>query len=61
MNDIQLLLLGVALGAIPSSELGRIAVATLAKRLGLKPREIRRFNAATEDGAGGETPESDKQ
>ncbi|MUV50963.1 MULTISPECIES: hypothetical protein [Haloarcula] len=53
MNDIQLLLLGVALGAIPSSELGRIAVATLAKRLGLEPREIRRFNAATDDSAGG--------
>lgn len=60
MNDIQFLLLGVALGAIPSSELGRIAVATLAKKLGLKPREIQRFNAAAEDGAGDETPNTEK-
>lgn len=49
MSPIELLLIGVALGAIPSSDLARIAVAVLAKRAGLKPQDIRKYNAATSD------------
>jgi hypothetical protein len=49
MNDVQLILVGVVLGAVPSSELGRLAVAALSKRLGLKPREIKQYNDAAED------------
>lgn len=49
MTDLELLLLGVALGAIPSSDLGRLMVAALAKRLGVSPKDIRRINAATDD------------
>ena len=51
MTDLELLLLGVALGAIPSSDLARLTVAALAKRLGVKPGEIRKYNAATDDSA----------
>jgi hypothetical protein len=51
MSEIEFLLLGVALGAIPSSELAGLVVAALGKRLGVKPGEIRRYNAAAEDGA----------
>jgi hypothetical protein len=47
MTDIQLLLLGVALGAIPSSDLARLVVAVLAKKFGVSPKEIKRFNQAT--------------
>jgi len=50
MSDLDLLLLGVALGAIPSSELARLVVAALGKRLGVAPEEIRQYNAATDDG-----------
>jgi|APHM01.1.fsa_nt_gi hypothetical protein len=45
------LLIGVALGAIPSSELARLVVALLAKKFGLKPSEIRKFNSI------GDTPD----
>ena len=50
MTDLELLLLGVALGAVPSSELARLVVAALGKRLGVAPEEIRQYNAATDDG-----------
>ena len=50
MSEIDLLLLGVALGAIPSSELARLVVAAVGKRLGVEPKEIRQYNAATDDG-----------
>jgi hypothetical protein len=49
MTDIQLLILGVALGAIPSSDLGRLAVAVLSKKFGVSPKDIRKFNAATSE------------
>jgi len=49
MTDLELLLLGVGLGAIPSSELARLVVAALGKRLGVEPKEIRQYNAATDD------------
>jgi hypothetical protein len=48
MTDWQLLLLGVALGAVPSARLGRIFAAALAKRLGLKPREIAQYDEAAD-------------
>jgi hypothetical protein len=49
MNEIELILLGVSLGAIPSSELARLVVAALGKRLGVAPEEIRQYNAATDE------------
>jgi len=49
MTEIELLLLGVALGAIPSSELARLVVAAVGKRLGVAPEEIRQYNAATDE------------
>ena len=55
MTDLELLLLGVPLGAIPSSDLARLTVAALAKRLGVKPGEIRKYNAATDDASDGDT------
>lgn len=45
-GDMQLLLLGVALGAIPTSELSNILVAFLGKKLGVKPGEITSYNKA---------------
>lgn len=57
MTDLQLLLLGVALGAIPTSDLARLAVAGIAKRMGVKPDEIRKYNAATDDANDGDTDE----
>jgi hypothetical protein len=48
--NTDLLLIGVALGAIPSATLGRIMTAYLAKRAGLKPSEIQEYqNAADGD------------
>jgi hypothetical protein len=49
MTPVEWLLVGVALGAIPSSDLARLAVALLAKRAGVEPAEIRKYNAATSD------------
>jgi len=49
MTDLELLLLGVGLGAVPTSDLARLTVAALGKRLGVKPAEIRKYNAATDD------------
>jgi len=51
MTDIHLLLLGVALGAIPSGELARILTAAVGKAAGVEPGEIRQYNEAT-DGDG---------
>lgn len=48
MNELELILLGVALGATPSASLGRIMAAYLAKRAGLKPQEIREYSDATD-------------
>ena len=53
MTDLELLLLGVALGAIPTSDLARLTVALLAKRAGLKPADIRKYNAATNEDSDG--------
>jgi len=44
MNDMEILLMGFALGSVPTSEFGRLAVAALGKRLGVKPREIEKYN-----------------
>jgi hypothetical protein len=54
MTDLELLLLGVALGAIPTSDLARLAVAGVAKWIGVKPGEIRKYNAATDDASDGD-------
>jgi len=48
MSDIQMLLLGVALGAAPSAMVGRIMAAWLAKRAGVKPREIAAYAEASD-------------
>ena len=55
MNEVEMLLLGVALGAIPSSELARLTVAAIGKRLGVEPREIRQYNAAANDDTDADT------
>lgn len=47
------LLIGVALGAIPSSQLGHLMVAYLGKRMGVKPRELGKYAEAA-DGDDGE-------
>lgn len=49
MTDLELVLLGVALGAIPTASLGRLALAWLAKRAGLEPQEIREYSNTTEE------------
>lgn len=49
VTDLEFLLLGVALGAIPTSDLARLTVAALGKRIGVEPKEIRKYNAATND------------
>lgn len=54
MSDIHLLLLGYALGAVPSAEFARIVITAVGKRAGVKPREIERYSDAT-DADGGET------
>lgn len=51
--NYEALLLGVALGAIPSAELGRIAVAALGKWMGVSPKQITAYNDATDDSDGG--------
>jgi len=48
-DPIYWLLLGVALGAIPSAQLGRIMIVVLGKRLGVKPKEIESYQDATEE------------
>lgn len=53
MNDLHTLLLGVALGAIPTAELGALMLAWASKRLGVSPSEIARFgdpSSQTDDG-----------
>lgn len=52
MNQLEALLLGVALGAVPSAELGRIMVALLGKWAGVKPKQIEEYNEAAEDTQG---------
>lgn len=42
----------VAVAVIPVSDLGKIMVAVLAKKAGVKPGEIREYQAATGDGEG---------
>jgi hypothetical protein len=51
MTEIELILLGVALGAVPTAMLGRITAAALAKRAGVKPAEIAEYSEAS-DGDG---------
>lgn len=49
----QWLLIGVALGAIPTSQLSQLLLAVLGKKLGVKPGEIRKYDDATNDGDSG--------
>lgn len=49
MNNLEWLLIGVFLGAVPSAEVGRVALVAAAKKVGVRPKEIERYNAATED------------
>ena len=47
-SNLELILLGVALGAIPSAMLGRIMAAWLGKRAGVKPSEIAAYSEASD-------------
>ena len=48
MNDVHLILLGFALGSIPTVRLSRVLLAWLTKRLGVKPKRIEATQEATE-------------
>lgn len=52
MNELELLLIGVALGAVPTAQLGQLMLAGLGKWAGISPREINQFQQATEGGDG---------
>lgn len=47
--NVETLLLGVALGAIPSATLGQLMVVWLGQRLGVKPSEITEYREATDE------------
>jgi len=47
-------LLGYALGVIPGSRAARLFVAYLGKRLGVKPKQIEKFDEATDSGSDGD-------
>lgn len=51
----ETLLIGFALGSIPSAELARLFVALIAKKFGLKPAEIRRYNNTDANESDGDT------
>ncbi|MFA1612039.1 hypothetical protein [Halobellus rubicundus] len=59
MTPLEWVLVGVVLTAVPSTDLAAIAVAWLAKKAGLKPSDIRKYNAATSDGDDSDTHDSD--
>lgn len=46
--NYEVLFIGVLLGAIPTAEAGRLAVALLAKKFGLEPKEIVAYNNAAD-------------
>jgi len=48
MNDIHWLLLGFALGTVPSVRLARLFVAALGKRMGIAPKAIENYAEATD-------------
>lgn len=50
MTDLELLLIGYALGAVPTYKAMQIVVAAAAKKLGVKPSDIEQYDDATEDG-----------
>jgi len=45
---METLLIGAALGATPSARLGRLGTAIIAKKAGLKPRELEQYDNATD-------------
>jgi len=49
MDDVQLILVGYALAAVPIVDAGRIAVAAIGKWMGVSPKAIKSYNAATDD------------
>lgn len=48
MNDIQILLIGIAIGSVRIQDLNNIVIAAIAKRAGVKPSEVRQYDAATD-------------
>jgi len=46
---LQYLLIGYALGVIPTRKAAVVSVAFLSKRLGVKPKDIREYEEATDD------------
>lgn len=49
----SVVIFAVALASTDPAAISRLAVAALAKRAGLKPREIEQFEAATDGDSGG--------
>lgn len=48
MNDVELILLGVALGTVPSASVAQLMVAYIAKKMGVSPNELRSYTNAAD-------------
>ena len=44
LDPVHLLLVGYALGAVPSAEIGSVIIAGLAKRFGVSPKEVKAYD-----------------
>lgn len=47
MQELEILLIGFALGSIPTAELAKLMLAFLGKRLGISPEQITQYQSAT--------------
>jgi len=43
---IEILLIGYAIGVVPKRDISRLFIAFIGKKVGVKPRQIRRFDNA---------------
>lgn len=51
MDNLHWLLLGYGLGVLPGVRAARIFTAFLAKRMGIKPKQIEEYDEATTEGS----------
>ncbi len=49
MNQLEMLLIGFALGSVPTAELAKLMLVFIGKRLGVKPQEITSYQDATNE------------
>ena len=52
MNDVELILLGFVLGATPSYEISAVVTAALARRVGVSPSALAKYDEATTGDSG---------